>query len=75
MDCGWICRLTALYNTGYEIVKLGFTYSNITTIDPLTTKGVDTLVECPGEVETNTAAPVAVKIVFNTGEVFFCNLR
>lgn len=83
LRCDEIYDVEVIYNNdysyeGFQIVQddsLGFTYSNITTIDPLTTKGVDTLVECTGEVETNTAAPVAVKIVFNTGEVFLCNLR
>lgn len=83
LRCDEIYDVEVIYDNdysyeGFQVVQddnLGFTYSNITTIAPLTTKGVDTLVECPAEVETNTTSPVAVKIIFNTGEVFLCNLR
>lgn len=83
LSCDEIYDVEVIYNndyayTGFQVVQdedMGFTYSNITTIDPLTTGGVDTLIECPSEVETNTNAPLKLKITFNSGETFFCNLR
>lgn len=83
ISCDEIYDVEVIYNNdysydGFQVVQdgsLGFTYSNITNIDPLTSRGVDTLISCPGEVETNTEAPVLVKITFETGEVFVANLR
>lgn len=61
LDCDEIGKVTANYNDGYvyrgfAVVKdstTGFTYANITSIDPLETKGIKWLIECPQEVETS----------------------
>lgn len=59
LGCDDIGRVIADYNNGYTyrgftVVKdksTGFTYANITSIDPLETKGIKWLVECPQEVD------------------------
>ena len=63
LDCDEIGTIVADYNGGYTyrgfiVVKdsnLGFTYANITSIDPLETKGLKWLIKCPEEVEESTA--------------------
>lgn len=52
-------QVKADYNNGYTYDSFtvvddpttGFTYSNISTIDPLETKGMRFLIDCPKEVE------------------------
>jgi hypothetical protein len=59
LECDNIMKVKANYNGGYEynaqpIVEdstTGFTYSNITSITPLETKGMRYLIDCPQEVE------------------------
>lgn len=59
LDCDDIMLVTANYNNGYtyssfavpEDESTGFTYANITSIDPLETLGVRFLINCPQEVE------------------------
>lgn len=59
LDCSNIMEVKADYNNGYtyngspipEDSQTGFTYANITSIDPLQTLGVRFLIKCPQEVE------------------------
>ncbi len=59
LKCEEIMTVIADYNNGYEYkanvvpedASLGFTYANITTIDPLVTLGVRFLIDAPQEVE------------------------
>ncbi len=59
LSCDEILKATADYNGGYtyscfavpEDSRLGFTYANITSIQPLETLGVHYLFKCPQEVE------------------------
>ncbi|HAY3897728.1 TPA: hypothetical protein JRS25_003670 [Escherichia coli] len=59
LECDSVMNVKATYNGGYEynaqpIVEdstTGFTYSNITSITPLETKGMRYLIDCPQEVE------------------------
>ncbi|MBP1736903.1 MAG: hypothetical protein H6Q60_784 [Oscillospiraceae bacterium] len=61
LPCDDVMKVTADYNNGYEysafpIVEdssMGFTYSNITDIQPLETLGMRYLISCPEEVETS----------------------
>ncbi|MCQ4935034.1 hypothetical protein [Anaerotignum propionicum] len=62
LSCDEIMKVTADYNdgytyTGYAIVDdstAGFTYANISQVDPLETKGMRYLIDCPEEVEQTT---------------------
>lgn len=62
LGCDEIGTIIANYNDGYTyrgfvVVKdstTGFTYANITSVDPLETRGIKWLIECPQEVETST---------------------
>lgn len=64
LNCGDIGTVKANYNDGYtysgfvivDDATTGFTYANITNIDPLETKGIKWLIECPQEVEESTNA-------------------
>ena len=59
LSCDKVMTVSADYNDGYQysafpIVeddKTGFTYSNISVIDPLETRGMRFLIDCPAEVE------------------------
>jgi|GEM_PF-1060579 len=59
LPCDEIMTVEADYNNGYtynsfavpEDSLTGFTYANITAIDPLQTKGVRYLISCPQEVD------------------------
>ena len=59
LACDEILKATADYNNGYtysgfpvaEDSNTGFTYANITSINPLETLGVHYLFKCPQEVE------------------------
>lgn len=61
LNCDEIIEVYADYNDGYiynasPIVKdssTGFTYANISRIDPLETKGMKYLIDCPEEIETS----------------------
>ncbi len=61
LACDEIGTIAANYNDGYtyngftavEDSSTGFTYANITSIDPLETRGIKWLVNCPQEVETS----------------------
>lgn len=61
LDCDKIMSVTADYNNGFtyksqtspEDDSTGFTYANITSIDPLETLGVRFLIDCPEEVKTS----------------------
>lgn len=74
--------VSADYNEGYtyngfaivEDSSLGFTFSNTTDIDPLDTKGMHYLIECPQEVADNTEAPLFVVLTVE-GEKYQITLR
>ena len=59
LNCDGIMVVEANYNDGFtyssfavpEDASTGFTYANITSIDPLQTLGVRFLIDCPQEVE------------------------
>lgn len=59
IGCDTVLNMSADYNNGYtykgftivEDKNLGFTYSNISNIDPLETKALRYLIQCPKEVE------------------------
>jgi len=59
LNCDDIMLVEADYNNGFtynsfavpESTSTGFTYANITSIDPLQTLGVRFLIDCPQEVE------------------------
>ena len=62
MECDKVAKITVDYNNGYTYTGFSiveedngsdFTYSNITSIDPLESCGMKWLVECPEEVETS----------------------
>ena len=73
--CDEIGSIIADYNDGYTyrgfvIVKdsgTGFTYANITSIDPLETKGIKWLIECPEEVETSSKS-LFLELTINSGK-------
>ena len=75
LDCDEIGNIVADYNNGYTyrgfvVVKdsnTGFTYANITSIDPLETKGIKWLIECPEEVETS-SNPLFLEFTINGGK-------
>ena len=75
LDCDEIGKIVADYNNGYTyrgfiVVKdssTGFTYANITSIDPLETKGVKWLIECPEEVEMS-SNPLFLEFTINGGK-------
>ena len=75
LDCDEIGKIVADYNNGYTyrgfiVVKdssTGFTYANITSIDPLETKGVKWLIECPEEVETS-SNPLFLEFTISGGK-------
>jgi len=62
LSCDEIMWVTADYNGGYTYTggaivddsSTGFTYANISQIDPLETKGMKYLIDCPEEVEQTT---------------------
>lgn len=72
LNCDEIYEVVADYNSGYtydgqpivDDASTGFTYANITQIDPLQTLGVHYLIECPEEVETS-QNPLVVTITMN----------
>lgn len=72
LDCDSIMEVKADYNNGYtytgfaipEDSQTGFTYANITSIDPLQTLGVRFLIKCPQEVE-ETNNPLILKFEIN----------
>ena len=61
VGCDEIGSVTANYNDGYEYSSfvavedssIGFTYANISSIEPLMTQGVKFIIECPAEIEEN----------------------
>ena len=69
--CDEIMDVVADYNEGYtysgfstvEDKTLGFTYSNISGIDPLITQNIHYIISCPEEVKDNTEAPLF--LIFN----------
>ena len=69
--CDEALDITADYNEGYtyygfstvEDKSSGFTYSNITLIDPLSTQNIHYIIDCPEEVKNNTEAPLF--LIFN----------
>ena len=71
--CDEVIGIKADYNDGYtyqafstvEDDTLGFTYSNIKTIDPLQTKNIHYLISVPEEVQNNKDVPLILK--FSTG--------
>ncbi len=71
MRCDKICEIKADYNDGYtysgfavaEDSSGGFTYSSITAITPLETKGIHLLINCPEEVATS-SNPLVLYITF-----------
>ena len=75
LSCDEIGKIVADYNNGYTyrgfiVVKdsnTGFTYANITDIDPLETKGIKWLIECPEEVETS-SSPLFLQFTIDGGE-------
>ena len=75
LGCDEIGKVIANYNNGYTyrgfiIVKdstTGFTYANITSIDPLETRGIKWLIECPEEVETS-SNPLFLEFTINGGK-------
>ena len=75
LACDEIGKIVADYNNGYTyrgfvVVKdsnTGFTYANITSIDPLETKGIKWLIECPEEVETS-SNPLFLEFTINSGK-------
>lgn len=84
LDADDIVDATAVYNNDYEYTgftavqdeNLGFTYSNITSIDPLASKVIDVLISCPQEVADNTSAPLSVTLKFNNQQdIYFITIR
>ena len=75
LECDKIGKIIADYNNGYTysgfiVVKdsnTGFTYANITDIDPLETKSIKWLIECPEEVETS-SNPLFLEFTINGGK-------
>ena len=75
LGCDQIGKIVANYSNGYTyhgfiVVKdstTGFTYANITNIDPLETKEIKWLVECPEEVETS-SDPLFLELTINGGK-------
>ena len=75
LDCDEIGKIVADYNNGYTyrgfvVVKdsnTGFTYANITSIDPLETKGIKWLIECPEEVEIS-SNPLFLEFTIDGGK-------
>ncbi|EJU21174.1 putative lipoprotein [Peptoanaerobacter stomatis] len=73
-----ILTVTADYNNGYqysgdpipEDSSTGFTYANITSIDPLSTLGVRYLIDCPQEVEES-QNPVILKFMIDNEEYVY----
>ena len=70
LKCDDILKVEVEYNDGYkyssntvpEDSTTGFTYANITSIDPLETLGIHFLASCPEEVETSDNP---VKVIFS----------
>lgn len=64
LGCDEIGAIFANYNDGYtckgfvvvDDSSTGFTYANITSIDPLETKGIKWLIECPQEIDESDKA-------------------
>lgn len=74
-----IARVKAKYNNNYTYSSfsaipdktLGFTYTNITRIKPLTTDKVYFLVEMPNSISTETDTPVEIDIEFEKQNYVF----
>lgn len=74
--CDEVMQVEVDYNNGYKYYAfstvedsvLGFTYSNITTIDPLTTQNIHYLISLPAEVESNTQSQLKLTFVIDNQE-------
>lgn len=81
LPCDEIGKMIADYNNGYRysgfvVVKddtTGFTYANITSIDPLETQGIKWLIECPEEVGES-SNPLHIELSIN-GEKLIHTIR
>lgn len=66
LECDKIMEVTANYNNGYKYESMvvpessttGFTYANITNINPLETMNVRFLIDCPDETSTSSESLV-----------------
>ena len=82
IGCDEIYSVTADYNNGYTYTGFNiaddddgdFTYANISNVDPLATKGVHYLIDCPVEVETSDK-PVSLTFRFKDGSQYLYKLR
>lgn len=83
LQCEDIYSISVDYNNGYtysgfNIVReadTNFTYANITSITPLETLGVDSLVECPEEVEKSQDKPLIITVKLNNGDKYTYKMR
>lgn len=83
IECDEIYSVLADYNGGYEYTGFhvvsdkdgDFTYANIANIDPLETRGVHCLVECPVEVENSTDKPLFITITLKDGAKYKYQIR
>lgn len=83
LKCDGVYSAEADYDNGYKYTGFSiaedtdgdFTYSNITSINPLQTLGVHCLINCPEVVETNKEAPLFVVIKLSDGSQYKCTIR
>ena len=74
--CDEVIDIEADYNKGYKYYAfstvednvIGFTYSNIRTVDPLETKNIHYLISVPEEVKTNTDTSLALTFIADNEE-------
>lgn len=82
LQCDDIYSVKADYNDGYtydgfaivDDSDMGFTYANISSVTPLETLGVPTLIDCPEEVET-TDNPLYIIITMKDGSRYKYTIR
>lgn len=82
LECDEIYSVTADYNNGFTYrgsmiandTDGDFTYANITSVEPLQTRGVHCLISCPDEVESSTE-PLFLTITMKDGSKYKYTIR
>ena len=82
LECDEIYSVEADYDNGYKYIGFNivndsdgdFTYANINSVEPLQTRGVHCLIDCPEEVETS-SKPLSITIKMKDGSEYLYKIR
>ena len=82
LECDEIYSVEADYDNGYKYIGFNivndsdgdFTYANINSVEPLQTRGVHCLIDCPEEVETS-SKPLSITIKMKDGSDYLYKIR